>query len=132
MNYPTTDLGLLILRLTSGLSMLILHGVEKLKDPSAIVEVLKQSGFPLAKFMAFLSISAETIFPIMIILGILTRISSLVASINMFVAGIVFHLIIRGDQFPNFEKAYLYFIIYAVLVITGPGKYTIDRFLGKN
>ena len=84
------------------------------------------------KLSAYLSISVETIFPLMIILGLLTRVSSAIAAFNMFVAGIVFHLMIKGDPFENYEKAILYFLIFTALAITGSGKYSVEKLFNNS
>ncbi|NIP30389.1 MAG: DoxX family membrane protein [Candidatus Dadabacteria bacterium] len=123
------DIGLLILRVSAGLSMLFAHGLGKIKQPEGFINALTDSGFPLPKVSAYLAISAETIFPLMIVLGILTRISSGIAAFNMFVAGFVYHLIMKGDPFSDYEKALLYFIIFATITVTGSGRYSVDKML---
>jgi putative oxidoreductase len=125
------DIGLLVLRVSAGLAMLVAHGIDKIMKPEGFIGVLAENGFPLPKLSAYLSISAETIFPLMIILGLFTRVASAVAAFNMLVAGIVFHLIIKGDPFGNYEKAILYFIIFTALVITGSGKYSVNKLIDK-
>lgn len=123
------DIGLLVLRVSAGLTMLVAHGIGKIREPEGFIGNLAANGFPLPKLSAYLAISAETIFPLMIILGILTRVSSAIAAFNMFVAGIVFHLMIKGDPFGGYEKAMLYFIIFTALAITGSGKYSVEKLI---
>ncbi|HSG31629.1 MAG TPA: DoxX family protein [Thermodesulfobacteriota bacterium] len=123
------DIGILVLRVSAGLGMLIAHGIPKIMKPEGFIGVLTDMGFPLPKVSAYLAISAETIFPVMIVLGLLTRISSAIAAVNMFVAGIVFHLVMKGDPFSNYEKALLYFLIFLILAITGSGKYTVEKLI---
>ncbi|NIP38737.1 MAG: DoxX family protein [Candidatus Dadabacteria bacterium] len=125
------DIGLLFLRVTAGLTMIIAHGIGKIQKPDGFVGLITDMGFPLPKVSAYLAIAAETIFPLMIVLGLLTRISAAIAAINMFVAGIVFHLVMKGDPFSDYEKAMLYFFIFVTLTITGSGKYSVDK-LFKN
>ncbi len=125
------DIGLLVLRVSAGLGMLIAHGIPKIMKPEGFIDLLTKMGFPLPKVSAYLAISTETIIPVMIVLGLLTRISSAIAAVNMFVAGIVFHLVMKGDPFSNYEKAMLYFVIFLTLAITGSGKYTVEK-LFKN
>ena len=126
------DIGLLLLRVGAGLTILVAHGIPKIIKPEGFIGALSQNGFPLPKLSAYLSISAETIFPLMIILGLLTRVSSAIAAFNMFVAGIVFHLMIKGDPFENYEKAILYFLIFTALAITGSGKYSVEKLFNNS
>src|SRR3972149_3209239 len=60
-------IGLLFLRIFVGGTMLLAHGVPKLLDPKPFIEALSSNGFPLPNIMAYLSISAEAIFPVFII-----------------------------------------------------------------
>lgn len=124
-------IGLLFLRIFVGGTMLLAHGVPKLLDPKPFIEALSSNGFPLPNIMAYLSISAEAIFPLFVILGVFTRISALIAAINMFVALFVFHLNIKGDPFANLEKAFLYMIIFTFIAIAGGGDVTLKRWFSK-
>ena len=101
------NIGFLFLRIFVGGTILLAHGVPKLLDPKPFIEALSSNGFPLPNIMAYLSISAEAIFPVFIILGVFTRVSALIVAIDMFVAAFVFHLNIKGDPFANLEKAFL-------------------------
>jgi putative oxidoreductase len=47
----------------------------------------------------------------------------------MGVAGFVYH---SGDDFGSKEKAFLYFTVYIVLLILGPGKFSLDNRLRKS
>ncbi len=131
MNSYIQNIGFLFLRIFVGGTMLLAHGISKLLDPKPFIEAIGSNGFPYPHIMAYFSISAETIFPLFIILGIFTRISALIAAINMFVAAFVFHLTIKGDPFANFEKALLYLIIFIFIAIAGGGDWTLKRLLSS-
>ena len=125
------NIGFLFLRIFVGGTILLAHGVPKLLDPKPFIEALSSNGFPLPSIMAYLSISAEAIFPVFIILGAFTRVSALIVAINMFVAAFVFHLNIKGDPFVNFEKAFLYMLAFIFIAIAGGGDWTLKRFFDK-
>ena len=125
------NIGFLFLRIFVGGTMLLAHVAPKLLDPKPFIEALSSNGFPLPNIMAYLSISAEAIFPVFIILGVFTRVSALIVAINMFVAVFVFHLNIKGDPFANFEKAFLYMIIFVFIAIAGGGDWTLKRLFNK-
>jgi len=127
------DVALLFLRLVVSLSMIGGHGIGKVMNMSGYVnfiETIFRLG-PLSPFLAFMSILAETLFQVLILLGLFTRISSLIAAINMFVAVFVFHILIRGDNFSVFEKPLLYMVIYIFLALAGAGKYSIDEVIRR-
>src|SRR3972149_3732331 len=113
-------IGLLFLRIFVGGTMLLAHGVPKLLDPKPFIEALSSNGFPLPNIMAYLSISAEAIFPVFIILGVFTRVSALIIAINMFVAAFVFHLNIKGDPFENFDMNKKELILNEIEKVTEP------------
>ena len=125
------NIGFLFLRIFVGGTLLLAHGVPKLLDPKPFIEALTSNGFPLPNIMAYLSISAEAIFPVFIILGVFTRVSALIVAINMFVAAFVFHLNIKGDPFANLEKAFIYMIVFIFIAISGGGDWTLKRLFDK-
>ncbi|MGH7800005.1 MAG: DoxX family protein [Thermodesulfobacteriota bacterium] len=125
------NIGFLFLRIFVGGTMLLAHGVPKLLDPKPFIEALSSNGFPLPNIMAYLSISAEAVFPVFIILGVFTRVSALIVAINMFVAAFVFHLNIKGDPFSNLEKAFVYMIVFIFIAIAGGGDWTLKRLFNK-
>jgi len=75
-----------------------------------------------------LVVFAEFFCSIFLIFGIATRISAIPLIITMLVAGFISH---AGDPFAVKEKAFLFFVIYVFIAITGAGKYSIDNFIYK-
>jgi len=117
------DLGLLVLRLSVGLLMLLAHGWSKL-----IGFAEKSASFPdpLGVGSAFslgLTVFAEVFCSLAIIVGLLTRLSAVPLAITMLVAAIVIH---GDDPFQKQEFALIYFVHYLILMIMGAGKYSLD------
>jgi putative oxidoreductase len=71
-----------------------------------------------------LSAFAEGICSLIVLLGWKSRLATLPLIINMAVAVFFAH---AGDPFADKEKALLFLLIFVVLFITGPGKYSLDR-----
>lgn len=120
------DLGLLVLRLWLGASMLWLHGWGKLmnlfagktsfSDPLGIGE--------LPSFL--LTILAEVGCSLLLMLGLGTRLAALALGFTMAVAFFVVH----GTKFSglgNGELAWIYLVGYVVLFIAGAGKFSLDK-----
>ena len=127
-----TSIGLLILRVTFSGLMIIAHGIPKLMNPAPFINHVGSLGVPLPLVSGYLAIAAETIFPLLIIIGIFTRISAVIAAGNMFIAAFVVHLAIQGDPFSKFELAVMYMIGFGVIAITGPGGFSVKTlFSGK-
>ncbi|MFT0533062.1 DoxX family protein [Castellaniella hirudinis] len=83
----TDDLGKLILRLSLGI-FILLHGLGKLGGVGWIVGMLQSHGLP--GFIAYGVYIGEILAPILLIIGVWTRIGALIIVINMlFVLGLV-------------------------------------------
>jgi putative oxidoreductase len=123
------DLGILILRLSVGVLML-LHGISKLiYGPAFIGQIVDGAGLP--HFITYGVYIGEVVAPLLIILGIATRAASAVFAFNMLVATLLVH----AAQFFTLnetggwalELQGLYFLGAAVLVFTGGGKYALSN-----
>lgn len=78
------DLGKLILRLTLGV-LILLHGLSKITNGvGGISGMLTSHGLPGA--LAYLALVGEVVAPILIILGLFTRLGGWIIAINMLFA----------------------------------------------
>ena len=121
------DLATLILRVSIGVIMAY-HGYGKLMHFSEMQE----------KFMNFLGLGpsislalvvfAELFCSILLILGFMTRAALIPLIITMLVALFSAH---NGDIFGKGELAALYLVAYTSLILTGPGRYSVDGILSK-
>lgn len=127
-NPATVNLALFVLRVWVGLQMLLLHGLDKLKHFDQ-----KSSGFIDPFHIGHgtslaLSVFAEVVVSVLVILGLFTRGSALVLGINMTVAFVVFHKgVLTGDK--NGELALMFLLAYIVLFLAGPGSFSADQAL---
>ena len=118
---------LFLLRLALG-GLMIPHGYSKL-----ITFASKSSTFadPFhignSTSMA-LVIFAEFFCGVFVLLGLFTRLACIPLIVAMGVA--LFHAH-KGDFFGQGEKAALYLMGYLALLIAGPGKASLDRFIAK-
>jgi putative oxidoreductase len=119
------SLGLLILRVAAGVLMMT-HGWSKIQNFEGMV----QSGFDPVGMGATLSvvmlIGAEFIAALFIVLGLLTRLSAVPLIVAMSVAAFVAH---ASDPLQVKELSLIYLTIFATLLITGAGKYSLDSLL---
>ncbi len=118
------DLGLLLLRLWFGLEMAFAHGLPKLMkvfagdlsfaDPIGV-------GEPTSLILAVIG---EFVAGIAMALGLFTRIACIPYLITMLVAAFIVH---AGDPWGKMASPLMYAVAAIVLLITGPGRYSLDH-----
>ena len=123
------NVGLLLLRVGVGY-MMLMHGLTKLKDYGNVnskfnVQYMNDLfGSPVD---GFLVIFAEFFCAIFLMLGLFTRFALIALVITMCVAFFKVH----HGSFAEGEMAFLYLIPFICLLLTGPGKFSIDRMIAK-
>ena len=131
MAYPlqSDDTGKLILRLTVGVLML-LHGISKMQNPGAMTGIgnqLTAAGLP--AFIAYGAYIGEVLAPLMLILGVFTRIGGLLIVVNMIFAialahaNDIFMLSKHGGWAIELQGFYLFCGI--ALYFLGSGKFAV-------
>lgn len=119
-----SDLGLLILRV--GLSALLLtYGIPKLLafingDTAIVGDPIGLGGL----ITSILVLIAEFIAPVLIIIGVKTRLASISVIILMAVAAFVVH---ASDPIATKEKALLYLVGFIAVGLMGAGSISIDK-----
>ncbi len=119
------SLGLLFLRLIIGVAFLA-HGAGKIASPFNWMG----PDAPVPGILQALAAVAEVGGGLGLLLGLLTPLSSLGLIPTMIVAA-SFH-IMKGDPFVGgYELALVYLAIAATLLLTGPGRFSVDAVLAK-
>jgi uncharacterized membrane protein YphA (DoxX/SURF4 family) len=131
------DFGLLVLR-GAGLLLAGTFGVEKIgwywsafhagKSFSSIglAPLIAKMGFPIPVALAIWITFNESIGAFLIGCGFLTRL--LAASLALGMAGALYTSVQLGE---DWLRAALYLIVFTVLVLTGPGKFSVDHLLKR-
>ncbi len=126
-----TSVALLLLRLFVGFG-LAAHGFTKFFGEygiSGFAGFLKSMGVPAPQTMAYVSAGTELVGGVLVGIGLLTRLAAAPLAFNMFVAVLTAH---RGSYFitntpPGMEYALNLGVVFLALVLTGPGKYSVDQ-----
>lgn len=122
------DIVLLIVRLFIGFAMLS-HGFPKLQT------LLEGGDIKFFDFLGLgptislgLTVFAEFICSIFLILGLFTRIAVGFLMFTMIIAGFVVH---GSDPFEKREVSLLYLSVYALVMTLGAGRFSIDVMIEK-
>ncbi len=127
-NPSLVNIAALILRVFAGASMLS-HGYPKLEKLMSNADIQFMDFLGLGPIITLvLVVFAEVICSVLIILGLLTRVASLILIVTMLVAIFVAH---GADPYAVKEMAVLYFVMFIVILLIGPGKFSIDELFTK-
>lgn len=122
------DVGLLVLRISIGLMMLLGHGLPKLMEFSE-----KAGSFPDplgvgSTLSLTLAIVGEVGGSILLVLGLGTRVGAVPFLVTMMVAVLVIH---GDDPWARKELALLYAVPALALLLAGPGRFSFDRWIAQ-
>jgi putative oxidoreductase len=136
MNYSNTtssntvlkDIVLLIVRVFIGFAMLS-HGFPKLQMLLAGGKIEFFDFLGLGPTISLiLTVFAEFVCSILIILGLFTRVALGFLIFTMIIAGFVVH---GADSFEKREMSMIYLSVYLLLIVFGAGKISVDYMIEK-
>ncbi|MFJ2427490.1 MULTISPECIES: DoxX family protein [unclassified Pseudomonas] len=117
------DAGLLFLRVSGGLFLLWVHGLPKLLDFSAQLQLIEDPFHLGSHLTLMLAIFAEVVCPLLIVAGVLARLACVPILFVLLVALLVVH--------PQWSVAegqfgWLLLILFATVFIAGPGRLALN------
>ncbi|QEE50819.1 DoxX family protein [Flavobacterium alkalisoli] len=122
------DLALLAFRVAVSAQLIVVHGLKKLGIGVTQAEnVPNPLHLPQAINQVFAT-SSNVIFPLFIIFGVLTRL----ATLPILAVTLTGYFIVHGND-PLLERdvPFMYSIVFLLILILGPGKYSIDNILHR-
>ncbi|HKU87835.1 MAG TPA: DoxX family protein [Casimicrobiaceae bacterium] len=127
------DTAKLLLRITLGV-LILLHGISKIKGgPGFILDVVEHAGLP--EPFGYLVYVGEVLAPVLIIVGIWTRLAALVVAINMVFAVLLVH---TGDLLKlnntggwALELQALFLVVAIAVALLGAGRYSVGGIAGR-
>ena len=123
------DFGKLVLRLTLGI-LVLLHGIAKLKGGVGFLSPML-TGLGLPTWFSYGVYIGEIVAPVMIILGLFTRIGAFIIFVNMIFAVVLVHrpeLLTLGKQGGwALELQGMFLFTAFALMFMNPGRYAITR-----
>lgn len=122
-----TDAALLILRLVLGI-LILLHGIAKLPPPpTPVVNML--AGMNVPTVLAYGVYLGEIVAPILIIIGVWTRLGALVIAINMAAAVFLAHVpdLLKMNPQGGYELELQAMYLFTALAVAllGAGRFSV-------
>lgn len=122
----------LLLRLGFGLLMIVNHGYTKLANYPTLLQKFKDpTGILPGSVALALTVFAEFFCAAFVVLGLFTRLAAVPLIIAMGVAFFIVHNAQYASGPGSGEMALLFLLAFVILLFTGPGKYSLDKFIGK-
>ena len=126
------DTGLLAGRVGLGVFIAFSHGLGKLQNYSAYSANFPDPLGVGSELSMALAVFAELVCGILIVFGLFTRAALSQLVITMGVAAFIVHAsdpLFSAPGQPSKEFALVYFIGFVTLMLTGPGRFSLDRML---
>ena len=128
LNLPFFKEPLTVLRIWLGIAFII-HGLPGIFDSDYMAGhtgMMELYDIPLPELTAYLSKGGELLGGILLLLGLFTRLGTIIIIVNMLVATFI---ALRGDIFGDFqaEISFTYLLIAIVLLLSGPTAYSLDQ-----
>ncbi|MDR2918766.1 MAG: DoxX family protein [Tannerella sp.] len=118
---------LLSFRILFGI-LLMIHGVQKLSHFGELSGVFPDPLGVGSSVSLGLAIFGELACSIGFIFGAFYRLALIPMIFTMIVAFFIIH---GGDPFGSKELPFVYMIVFIIMYITGPGKYSLDAFIAR-
>jgi putative oxidoreductase len=120
------DVALLLLRVWLGLTMLLVHGWDKLISFQSKVDQFP-SIFGMGSGVSLgLAVFAEAFCATLLVIGFLSRTAAAVLAVTMGVAFFVVHEASLAPGPGSGELAFVFMAGFVTLVLTGPGRWSLD------
>lgn len=116
------DISLLLSRLLFGLLFMI-HGLSKINDFGQMALTFPDPLGVGNEISLILAIFGEVFCSVLLILGLLTRLSLIPMIFTMCIAFFVIH---AGDPFSARELSFIYLAAFMIIWVSGAGKYSLD------
>jgi putative oxidoreductase len=124
MQINSDDFGILVLRLTLGV-LILLHGIAKLMHGIAPIEGMV-TGYGLPGFVAYGVFAGEILGPLLLILGFYARIGAVLIAVNMLFAFALAHTAQLAQLGPTggwaLELQGMFLFTAVALALMGPGR----------
>lgn len=127
-SHQVFNLGMLFFRIAASLEMIFVHGFKKLGTGLGEAEKIPNPLHLPEVFNNAFAISANIFFPLLVLIGLFTRLATL-PSLAVTLTG--YFILHWNDAALVRDTPYIYSIIFLLILALGPGKYSIDNYIYK-
>lgn len=107
--------------------LLAVHGFQKLQGFDMMADKFPDPLGVGSELSLTLAIFGELVCAIAVVFGLLTRLALIPMAFTMVVAFFITH----GGSIAEGELAFVYLVVFVLLIFAGPGKYSIDGLLAN-
>lgn len=122
------DLSMLLFRIVISLQLMIAHGLKKIGAGVAEAEKVPNPLQLPEIFNQYFAIAANLFFPVLVIVGLLTRLAVLPVLAVTLTGYFVVHW---NDSLLEKDMPFMYSVVFLLLLLIGPGKYSLDYLINK-
>lgn len=122
----TFNYAILVFRILLALELFRVHGMKKFRGNNGKPEVVPNPlGLP-APINNLVATLSDTVVPLLVVLGAFTRLAVLP---TIGVTAVGYFVVHRHDSLEVRDVPYVYTICFLLLLVIGPGSYSIDQIL---
>jgi putative oxidoreductase len=122
------NFALLVQRVTTGLLLLIGHGLPRISNFSSLSANFFDPFRIGHRNSLVLVILAELFCSMFLVLGLFTRFAAFIIVVNLSVAVFIFH---HGQPLKNVELGAIFLTSVFTIMIVGPGRVSVDGMMGN-
>lgn len=122
------NLSMFVIRLGVGIILFLNHGWMKIEGFSAMKDRFSDPIHIGPTATLVVAIFAEVVCALFLVLGLMTRFISFILVLHFLT---IIFLVHHAESLKSVEMAIFYLILSLTLMLCGPGKWSIDRLIGK-
>jgi len=122
------NLSIFLLRAASGLMLFLYHGLPKLENFNARKDSFSDPLHIGHTNSLLLAVFAEVFCALLVVAGLFSRLASLVLVIFFIV---IIFVVSKNQPLEEREKPLLFLLAFFTILLCGPGKWSIDKLIGK-
>lgn len=121
-------LAMLAFRVLISVELMMAHGLKKVGVGVAQAETVPNPLHLPAQLNDLFATSANLFFPVLVIIGFFTRLAVIPVLAVTLTGYFVVHW---NDSLLEKDTPFMYSVSFLLIVVLGPGKYSLDHFLNK-